>query len=226
MKLCIFGDSVGKGVTYDNGKQRYTTLSGGFVSVLEEKLNTEIDNFCRFGCTLTKGIELIERRMDRLSQYDYVALEFGGNDSDFDWAAVAADPEGEHDCFTPMESFTSSYINIIDRIRAEGSNPILLSVPAIDSMRYYKWISKSNDGNAIMQFLREPMRIERWNEMYNNAVWRIGSLCSVPVLDIRTPILHERYYKELFCEDGIHPNSEAHSIIADSIYEKIALSVR
>lgn len=217
-KVCLFGDSVGKGVVFDNEKGKYVSLKESFSEIIQKKTGVDIDNFCRFGCTLTKGEEIVHRKSELLNGYDYVLLQYGANDCNFDWSKVAADPDGEHICNTPIDIFKETYKRLIKFVKDCGAKPILVSLTPVDSEKFYNWVSKNNNPEAIMHFLKEASRIERWNEFYNNVVWNIASQCGVPVLDVRSPILFERDFDDLFCKDGMHPNSKGHRVIAESLY--------
>lgn len=216
-RICLFGDSIGKGIIYDAEKGRYTPTSSSFAGIIGSRDDVALENYSRFGCTLKKGADIVLRRSDALSEYDAVVLEYGGNDSDFDWADVASSPESEHDCNTPMSVFRKTYIELVEKVKAVGGKPVLLSLTPVDSERYFRWISRTSDAGAIMRFLGDAGAIERWNEMYNIAVRDIASICSVPFIDIRTPFLRSRSFNRLFCEDGIHPNQEGHRLIANTI---------
>jgi hypothetical protein len=54
-KICLFGDSIGKGVVYDNEKRRYAFLQRSFAFLLGERLGIPIENCSKFGCTVVKG---------------------------------------------------------------------------------------------------------------------------------------------------------------------------
>lgn len=216
-KLCIFGDSVGRGIVFDPEKRRYVSGQRSFFDILAQRAGFSADNFCRFGCTLTKGAALIGRRLSSLSGYDRVSLEFGGNDSDFRWDEVAASPDAFHDCNTPLSCFVDTYDALITELADAGIAPTLVNLAPVDSERYFRWITRGGDGSAILRFLREPRRIEHWNEMYNNAVWEIAAKRRLPVVDIRSPLLYERDFADYFCEDGIHPNPAGQQLIADRL---------
>lgn len=221
-RWCMFGDSVGKGVIYDRNTQRYSVTRDSFGSVSAGKLGVELDNFSRFGCTMTKGAEIIEKRLGSLNGYEAVMLEFGGNDCDFDWAQVAARPLERHECKTPLKQFVSGYIALIEKIRRAGGLPVLLTVPAVNAEKFFDWITRDNDSEAIMTFLKEKHRIEHWNELYNNAVWSVSAAEKVPVVDIRSPLLCERDFDDYFCDDGIHLNQAGHALIAEHIIRQFA----
>jgi len=108
MKLCFFGDSIGKGVVYDPEKERYVPSANSFVKLIEQDEDCRIENCSRYGCTVTRGMELMEKNAEKIEAADVVLLEFGGNDSDFDWEEISADPEAAHTPRTPIEVFTDT----------------------------------------------------------------------------------------------------------------------
>ncbi len=132
-------------------------------------------NYSRFGSTVTKGQEILSKRLGELKDYDCVALEFGGNDCDYDWAQVAAAPDAEHLPHTPVDAFEKKYTQMIREVRAAGSCPVILSLPPIDGQRYFSWVSRGLNAANILHYLGDVEHISRWHEMYNVAVFRLAS---------------------------------------------------
>ena len=214
-RIAIFGDSIGKGVVFDENCGKYVCSPDSFARLLEK--DTALDNFSRFGNTVTRGEKLVSQKKDVLKEYDLLLLEYGGNDCDFDWGAVSEDPKRDHQCKTPLAVFTDTYRRMIETIREFGGRPALLTLPPIHSLRYFDWIKKGKDERNILSFLGEKERIARWQEMYNDALYRIAAFCRVPVLDIRTPFLSKRDFKDYLCLDGIHPNQKGQMLIYQSL---------
>ena len=222
-KLCLFGDSVGKGVIYDSAKKKYVYSALSFVKRLCAAGAAEIENHAKFGCTVEKGLELLEKNARSIPEYDGVLLEFGGNDCDFDWAAVAADADAVHVCNVPPSRFGALYASMIRRVRELGCEPVVVSITPVDAQKYCRWISRANDGAAILRFLGSPERIARWNERYNQIVLSLAADCGVRrVLDIRSPLLEQKDYSGCFCEDGIHPNEKGHDLIFRALLGQFA----
>lgn len=219
---CIYGDSVAKGVILDNIKNKYTLLKDSFVNRLQSGFEIAVTNYSKFGCTVSKGLELLKKHLSSVSKYDYIVLEFGGNDCDFDWVEVAKDPGAPHRCKTPLDEFERSYTEMIRTIRTNGGHPVILSLPPIDAQRYFNWISQGLDSGQILQFLGDKEHIYRWHEMYNMAVCRIAQTEIVPLIDITTRFLEMVNYQSCICDDGIHPNEKGHAIIAKAIEDFIA----
>ena len=53
-------------------------------------------NRSKMGATISKGESLVQHDLNRGLEADYALVAYGGNDSDYDWAAIDADPAGDH----------------------------------------------------------------------------------------------------------------------------------
>lgn len=219
--VCVFGDSVTKGVVFDSVRDKYTLLRDSFVNLVKSGGSIAISNYSKFGSTVSKGLEILTKHKGELSGYDYTVLEFGGNDCDFDWAEVAASPEAEHTPKTPVGKFERIYSAMISQVRACGSRPVLLSLPPVDAKRYFAHISRGLNADAILRWLGDVEYIYRWHEMYNLAVCRLAKDLDVPLIDISSAFLKTPNYQQLICEDGIHPNEKGHRLIGRTIGDTI-----
>ena len=215
--LCILGDSIGKGVVWDEETGRYTVLAGSFSALLEEKANIKVKNHAAFGSTIERGIKIAERHLGELAAYDAVLLEFGGNDCDFDWASIAGAPQDDHLPKTPISLFEEKYLELIAVIKKAGGKPLLMNLPPIDSVNYFRRVSTGIDGCALLGWLGDKSRIYRWQEMYSIAVQRVAKITCTPIVDVRTDFLSRRDCPQLICADGIHPNKGGHMQIAETL---------
>ncbi|MBQ1248243.1 MAG: SGNH/GDSL hydrolase family protein, partial [Clostridiales bacterium] len=78
--IAAFGDSVLKGVIYEN--EHYRVSDASFQKICEEYFGITIENKAKFGSTISKGEQVFERNLNLIRDFDgkYVVLEFGGND--------------------------------------------------------------------------------------------------------------------------------------------------
>ncbi len=222
-EACVFGDSIARGVILDD-QGSYKPLKDCFASLAAEELGVALVNKARFGCTIAKGREIIERTLDRFlgkskePVFDYVFLEFGGNDCDFRWDEISVRPHAQHLPATPPELFVKHYSEVIEELRARGLKPILLTLPPLVAERYFAWFTRTGlDQEAILMWLGDVEFIYRWHESYSCLVWEIGEKYDAPVIDIRKSFLEQRNYQRFLCKDGIHPNVEGHSLIKAEI---------
>ncbi|HCR44522.1 MAG TPA: hypothetical protein DIV41_08060 [Ruminococcaceae bacterium] len=219
--ICMIGDSISKGVVFDSMMNKYTLLKDNFVNMFKGRTNVSVKNYSLFGCTVTKGLEIFGRHKDEVKNYDYTVLEFGGNDCDFNWAEVSAQPDKAHLPKTPVDDFERKYQSLIAKIKECGGHPVVLSLPPIDAKRYFAWISKNLNPKNILRWLGDIGYIYRWHEMYNLATCRLANECGVPFIDISSAFLEKPDYSSLICEDGIHPNKAGHELICKTIYRTI-----
>ena len=220
-KICIFGDSVSKGVVLDDASNKDVLLKDSFVNRVKTASGLLVRNFSRFGSTVTKGLAMLDRHRGELKDFDHVVLEFGGNDCDFIWPQVAQAPCAEHQPKTPLDVFKEEYARMLREIRNAGSHPIMLTLPPIDAERYLAWISQGISKENILCWLGDVDHIYRWHEMYNLAVVRLAGETHTPLVDITSPFLETKGYQKLLCGDGIHPNESGHQLISRILNENI-----
>ena len=51
INVCVFGDSVAKGVVFDEEKKKYIFLGDNFLKLVQERQSVKFRNFAKFGCT-------------------------------------------------------------------------------------------------------------------------------------------------------------------------------
>ncbi len=219
-KICVFGDSLAKGVVFDQAKQKYGLIRDGFVDLACAALRIIPKNFSKFGCTITKGSEILNTHVKELADYDLTVLEFGGNDCDFDWVQIAANPQAEHQPKTPLGLFAKTYAQMIETVRNNGGHPVILNLPPIEPKRFFDWISRGLDADAILRWLGGRVDfIYRWHESYSIEIGKLARQYDVPVVDIRSAFLLRPDYATLLCEDGMHPNQAGHQVISRTLEE-------
>lgn len=221
-KYMLYGDSILKGVVYDENKCKYTVLEQNFGNILQDRLKGVIDNAARFGNTVIKGISKLQNEVLKRDP-DIVLIEFGGNDCDFNWEEVAEDPSADHMPKTDFNVFEKLLRNMIDSLNKVNIVPVLLTLPPIDADRYFKWVSRNSAamGNNILQFLGSVNKIYWWQERYNSIVVSVAQETKTRMIDIRSAFLREPDYTRFMCLDGIHPNEQGHIIIAKKILKYV-----
>lgn len=221
-RFVVTGTSISKGVIYDSVRGKYLVLKDNYVSLVQEKLNVEIINAAKFGNTIIRGIPRIEETL--LSEKPEVAvIEYGGNDCDFAWNEIAKDPEGAHHPLTDFKLFEETLLTTIDQFKKRGIIPVLLTLPPLNAEAYLKWVSRSEPQAAenILKWLGSVTKIYWWHERYNSLILKAALKTNTHIIDIRGAFLDYEDFSKFLCDDGIHPNQEGHSIIANKIIEHI-----
>jgi lysophospholipase L1-like esterase len=214
--LMIFGDSIMKGVILSDNS-RYKTSDVFNAEALSSELGVPVDNRSRFGCTLEKGLGVLEKTLNMGQSCSAIVLEYGGNDCDFNWEEVAAAPEGEHEPHTPIDKFVALYERAVTLLREKGITPILTTLPPLCSERYLKWICRAGlSKDNILRWLGDVNAIYRYQERYSRAVEALAARLKTPLVDIRSRFLSERKMEDYFCADGIHPNEKGQGLIREA----------
>lgn len=213
----IWGDSLLKGVVFDELRSRYAILKENSVSKLASLLSCPVENHARMGCTVTQALELVPEEDAAQSSDTLALIEFGGNDCDLHWAEVAADPYAEHAANTPLDHFSAILAQLVQRVRHAGMRAMLVVPTPLHAPRYFDWVTKGLDKQAVLCFLGDVERIYRWQELYAQTVYHAAVQLNCSVLDLRQPFLARKHYEDLLCIDGIHPNAAGHEVMLETM---------
>ena len=207
----ILGDSIAKGVTYSEEKQRYTILQENCIQRLCQDTGASITNLAAMGRTSVDAFNMLKKAQPKAG--DVVVLEFGGNDSDMPWQEVSQAPQQEHFARVPLDIFTQQMQQLIAQVRQLGATPVLTTPLPVDADRYFSWVTRSLDADAVLQWLGDVHHIYRWQERYANAVRNISAKENVLLIDLRDAFLSCGKLSDLYCRDGIHPNAMGHDVL-------------
>lgn len=221
--VLVIGDSITKGVYYDEQRGRHALLKNGFCSLLCERLQLAVENLSRFGCTTQSALQILKSRLQKGPRPALVLLELGGNDCDYHWDDIAKTPEAEHMPFTPLEQYGENLREMVECVKAAGSQPIVCNLPPIDADRYFRFFTGNNadKGAQILKWLGEVGRIYWWHERYNAMAEYIAQLTRTPLIMLRRALLSAYDYRRFVSPDGIHPNAEGHARMAELVLEDV-----
>lgn len=222
--VAIFGDSISKGIVYENKK--LLKLKDSMVNIVAEEYGLDVINYSKYGQTLKKLTErhAVEKYLEEVGKKgDYAVFCIGGNDADFDWASVAETPLEDHLPATPVPEFEELLSANIKLLKDAGVNVIITTIPPVDSQRYFKEvISKIADGDKVLEFFDgDVTNISRHQECYNLALVKCAAKYGCMLIDLRTGFLLDRKYLRNYCEDGIHPNEQGHRFMAEEVIRSL-----
>lgn len=220
-KLIALGDSIVKGVLLNqefNGTTHYALADNNIVDLVAQQLHLESTNLGKMGCTIDVGERILDRHIAEFKEGGYVILSYGGNDCDYNWRAIAQDPSAEHHTKTPISLFEKTYARIIAKVREAGLIPLVMSLPAMDAERYYKFFTSvfsEEEKRNVSAWLKDGYdAIWAAHELYNDAVKRVALAADVQLLDVSMVFGDAG---KCLCIDGTHPNTLGQSKIAAAI---------
>ena len=209
--LSIWGDSIAKGVVFDEQRGRYAVCRDNCVSRLSRDAGVDVENFSVMGNTTEQGLRRMEGQP--LKPGNLAVIEFGGNDCDLDWAAACEHPEVEQRGRVPLEACGENLRAMVRRVRDGGMIPALVTPPPLVAQRYFDWVSRKLDKARILSYLGDVEHIYRWQERYALMIRRVAARENAMLLDVRDWFLSQARFTDLMCVDGIHPNARGHELL-------------
>ncbi len=220
----LWGDSIGKGVVYDEARGRYAILRENCVNLLSKKLSCPIENHAVMGATASQGVERM--RDDYLHEGGLAVIEFGGNDCDMPWKEISEAPDRDHRPRATIAEFTGALETLVCKVRSAGMEAMLVTPPPLDAERYFAWVSRGLDAEAILRWLGDVQHIYRWQERYAVAVRDVAARTGSRLLDLRDAFLSVGSIGDYFCVDGIHPNARGHELLAQAVERRLGLALK
>ena len=217
--ISLWGDSIGKGVVFDEARGRYVILKDNCVRLLSERLGETIANHAVMGCTARRAMERMEE--SQLKAGGVAVLEFGGNDCDMPWRDISEAPGGEHLPNTSLADFRKALAGLVGRVKAAGMRPVLITPPPLIADRYFKWVSRNLNAEAILSYLGDVQFMYRWQERYAAAVRDVAQGTGAGLLDLRDVFLDHGAIGDYFCIDGIHPNERGHRLLYEAALDRM-----
>ena len=214
-KIYIYGDSLLKATVPDRDFHYHFHINE-VMQRYQTKL-VEVVNRSKMGATIRKGLSLVRHDLDRGLEARYALVSYGGNDSDFDWEAVAAAPEQDHLPRTTLPEFTEKLHCAVTALKSAGVQPVLMTLPPIDGQRYFRFISQKTDGGSVLRWLGDVGRIYRHQELYSDAVAALAFAEGVPLIDVRRQFLPQRDLSGLIAADGIHLTMSGYRCLFDTL---------
>lgn len=208
----IFGDSVLKGVIYDEEQQKYKLCKNNKFEIP----GWDIHNNSRMGATIEDGLAMIERRLPVCNSDTLAVIELGGNDCNYNWEEISKRPDEHHFCKVEPEVFTAKLKQGIQRLQQTGATVVLTSLVPLYAPKFMNWITKGLSYDSILHWLGDVDHLFRWQDYYSEMVVETAQAMGCPLLDLRKEFLQTGYGERL-CADGIHPTQIGH----DSIHETV-----
>ena len=212
----IYGDSLLKATMPDADMRYHFHLPEVMAQYPSDRL--EVVNRAKMGATVTKGLALVEHDVQRGMDARWALVAYGGNDSDFDWEAVAAAPEQDHLPRTTLPEFTEKLRRAVTARKSAGVQPVLMSLPPIDPRRYLNFICRNGlDRSAILRWLGDEDMIYRHQELYSDTVTELAYANSVPLIHVRQAFLADHHMNDMLSADGIHMTMEGYGKLFDTL---------
>ncbi len=216
MKITVFGDSVLKGViTTPQTTSLFDVTENNSLSLAQKELGFELDNRSIYGNVITKGQTKFNKWLEKGGSADICIIEFGDNDSDYDWAPISQNPDAEYNFKTPLVDYLRILKEMTEACKKNNILPILASVPKLIPERWINSISKGLNKDNILKFLKGDINTLANNqELYYKEMQSFASENKIKLIDMRQALIDKENYADLICMDGIHPSEAGYELMA------------
>ena len=212
----VYGDSLLKATVPDEQFHYHFHLP----EVMERYSGrqTEVVSRAKMGATIRKGQALLDHDLQRGLRADFALIAYGGNDSDFDWDAIQEHPEEEHIPRTALPEFRSTLLSMLQKLRDQSVQPVLMTLPPIDAQRYLDFLCRTGRSKErIMAWLGDIQHIYRHQELYSDTVAQVAYETGTPIIRVRESFLREKHLPGLISPDGIHLTMEGYTKMFDTL---------
>lgn len=215
-KIDIYGDSVLRGIMYDEDSTSYK-LRDGYKLECFSKKGIEVRNNSRIGATIEKGKDALEKKLGACDKSTLVILEYGGNDCDYEWKNISEAPSALHLPHIEPERFIKTYSEAVKTAIGKGATVAMTSLVPIDCSKYMRWITKNLSYDNILGWLGDESMLFRWQEYYSHLVENLARELGCEFIDLRREFLLSHSFPKLLCADGIHPTQAGHELIEKTL---------
>lgn len=221
--VVVWGDSIGKGVVWNEQRSRYGYSKTTAATVVENELNITVVNRSKFGYTAPQGLEILQHDLAEGIACDVGVIEFGGNDCNFQWAEISQTPQANHEPATVPEQYEKTLKQMVTTLIDRHIRPVLVTLPPINAERYFKFLvgDKLNAGN-ILGWLGDVQQIYRFQEMYSHLLQKVAHQMQIQLLDLRVRCLaNPNFITKLLCNDGLHLTEEGQQFVGKQIADMV-----
>lgn len=215
-QMYIYGDSLLKATVPDEKFRYHFHIAEMMKDYVDQGL--DIVNRAKMGATIRKGKALVEHDLSRGMEARCALVAYGGNDCDYNWRAVAENPDAEHHCNTELPEFVNTLRQTTNELKERGIQPILMTLPPIDAQRYFDFICRDGlDKDRILYWLGDCQMIYRYQELYSDTVADFALEEGLPLIPARRSFLKDRGYAQLISADGIHLTLPGYHRLYDTV---------
>jgi len=214
-KMIFYGDSIIRGKTWPQNSLVSFDTENNFVKYCQsylDSLDMEIINKGKNGLTSDIACKELDNEVVKHNP-NYLVLEIGGNDCNFNWKEVNKNPYLNHPPALSINDLATNLNSIIDRLRENFITVILLTPPPLDEKKYLKLLNQSF-GNNIDFFIKTKGGIAAWHKKYVEKIRTVALEREIFLIDIYGEFEKADSQEHLVSLDGLHPTEKGYQLMA------------
>lgn len=204
--VSVIGDSLLKGIIYNENKNIYNVLENNCISLLEEESNLNINNYSICGLNidnLNKYFKLVLNK----SKDEIIILEIGSDSFEQDLLTNDFKP------LYTIGKFNRILKKIIKTTKKDNRNIVFTTIPYISNSKFYRFVS----GKKGVRNQKGILEINNFIEEINNLIKKLSRKYNVLLIDLNRGI--NSYDEDLYSIDGKYLSSKGHKILKNIFME-------
>ena len=151
---------------------------------------------------------------------DTVMIEYAGDLCNYDWNSIATCPGGTHQASTTPDDLATLYERAIDRLRAMGCVPVVLTLPPLHPQLFFSYATRGIDSQNILRWVGGDISLASdLHKQYNDTLKAVADRKAVHLIDISHLFDSTDPATTLYSPDGLHPSAEGEMAIEATVRE-------
>ena len=209
--VTVIGDSLLKGIIFNENKNVYNVLKDNCISLLkeEEKLNINDYSMCGLNVeNLNKYFNLVLKQTND----QIIILEIGTDSFEQDLLTNEFKP------LYSVKKYKKVLKKIIRTSTKDAREIVLTTIPYISNQKFYEF----NMNKTFLTKQMDVLEINNYIEKINNVIKQLSSKYNIFVIDLNKGI--NSFDTELYSVDGKYLSVKGHKTLKDIFVESIKKS--
>lgn len=200
--VSVIGDSLLKGIIYNENKKVYNIVEDSCVNLLQKESEFDINNFTLCGLNIENLNKYFNLVLNKTND-EIIILEIGTDSFEQDLST-----NGVKTLYT-KDKFNKILKKIIKKTKKEKKNLILTTIPYISNNKYYQFIMDKKG----LRNQTSVLDINNFIDEVNNIIKRLSQKNNILFIDLNKGI--NSFNEELYSIDGKHLSLKGHNVLKD-----------
>jgi len=205
-----------RGVMPDEAGNYHASELIGF-SEMEKEFGIEICNYAMPTFTTERVLDWAQSTMERVAAPDFVIIECGGNDCDYDWKTLVESEGKVIRHRRSLEQFKKDYENLIRFFHGMRIPVIAAITPHISTPKYLLHLQNVDERiKNLGEFLPTVKQMRMEYKTYEDQMYAIAKQYKCDIIELQEYFEPLERPEEFFSSDGMHPNEKGYALIGNS----------
>ena len=204
--VSIIGDSLLKGIVYNENKNIYNVLENNCISLLEEENNLNINNYSICGLNINNLNKYFNIVLNK-SKDEIIILEIGSDSFEQDLLTNDFKP------LYTIGKFNKILKKIVKISQKNNRNIIFTTIPYISNNKFYRFVRE----RKCIRNQKSILEINNFIEEINNLIKKLSKKFNISLIDLNRCI--NSFDEDLYSIDGKNLSGKGHRVLKNIFIE-------